>query len=36
MDIPAVASGLMSVTWLLLVASGGSISVAGLFPGKLT
>ena len=35
MDVPAVASGLMSVTWLLSVASGGSISVAGLFCRKL-
>lgn len=35
MDVPAVASGLMSFTWLLLVASGGSISLAGLFPRKL-
>lgn len=32
MDVPAAASGLMSVTRLPSVASGGSISLAGLFP----
>lgn len=34
-DVPAVASGLMAVTWLLSVASGGSNYLSGLFPRKL-